>query len=1157
MRRIVSSLAAVAIAVAATVVPSVGAQAATDCRSITKRFSAEFISPHTGATADGIDPATGTSWGWWDSNVWNQEMALAQRLCVDDVILQWTAENWAGTDVPAGMSADAAPPCVQTDSTGAGVRTLYPSSVPAWEKSRLSYSTPSGCVQDDPAKPKKRQDVVGLALAAAKATGRKVWLGLLLQNHTEMDNTTWMARQTTYSEQVASELWARYGQVYADQIAGFYLPFEGDNVQYSPDPTSGVACTRYVNLLDYTKKVTARVRELAGAGVRIMTSPYHVAATSATAARQSSQQTAFQTYRKVVAALTTGTGVTTYAPQDNLGAGSDPSAAAGWMAAARQGIDDARAAGSDVDLWANIEQYSQQGEGSQPLGQLLAHMDDVNAAAMVGDKRVLPRIDHFIGFSLANFDTNWFPKGQTAGLRAAYAHYLANPGSTLSQNVPAVSNLTATAVASSLDVSVQWSPVASMPTPAPGVAPAPVLGYVVYRDGVQLAHVGQRFTSQTDANGFYAVDASGPSTFTDPSVPTGKTFTYEVAAFDSYGNLSPRSQVQLVVPIGAADVLSSSAVASTNASLRVSDNAPYSAVVHDGNPENIWDAINAGDSAGTYADGRPVAKAVDGHIGEPRYEDPAWIGLGTGSTAVTDVQSVEIDLPSPVGVHAVRTNWLSDGKVGVRPPDPNYVSVSTRNQASQVEGTPYEPLTAPGEVSSGINPDGSTSGVVIPNPGTGWYTTGLLGASERIASSVRVSVTQPGGDPWAFLSEVQVLNAAGKNVCDGGACTARVLNLSGDVPTTANRYAPMSGRTLTSPNALRSADGTLSPLTYSWDVVSNSVGWLRSTPFDLVVDLGVERPIGQISSDWFNTQGSAHAPTVSVSVLPDSSGSGAPDLSPSAAWTSVTTSRTDTGTLTTYTASTGGGSPSGATVRARWVKLVVVPSDSWNITTNLTVKTPEAFDAARCGNTCAEPPRLYKTSSDTTANPGTVAPLAASGAAVPVGCRPTGTTCATDSAAGSATITKPMPATDRPDYSYIRANGLTLLSSPSWDVVAPVGTSDGTGVSRIASPTISMVYAPNMGSILPTSIDLYTASSGGPAVDSSDPDGSRPWRSTGVNAGAPKLPTYVPGDTAFIYTYTFPEVVAADGQRVEALRFHLNTRNQLAIVTRVQAGVWK
>lgn len=1159
MNRVVAILATAAIAVLGAIVPTSSAQSATDCRSTTKRFAGEFVSPSAGPAGDGIDSSTGTSWSWWNANDWTQEMQLAQQLCVDEVILQWTAQSWSGSAAPAGSPADPAPSCVEVNASGSGTRSLYPSSNAAWETSRLSYATSAGCVRDSASKPLKRHDTVGLALAAAKATGRKVWLGLLLPGGAFFssggEDSEWMAAQTQTSKEVASELWALYGTSYAEQIAGFYLPLEGNNVEYSTDPGAGAQYKRYANLLDYTKKVSAHLRSVAGDGVQIMTSPYHVARVEVTASKQTTRQNALEAYRRVVAGIVTGTGVTVYAPQDSLGGDSDPSVAAEWMAAARLGIEDARAAGSKVDLWANIEQYSMRGAGSQPIGQLVAHMGDVNASATIGGRKLSADIDHYIGFSLANFSPRWYLIGQSAGLRAAYAYYLANPGSSLKQAVPRVAGLSATVVASSLDVSVQWSAVSQMPTPESGVAAAPVLGYVVYRNGLQVGHVAQRFASRQGPDGFYGVDASGPATFTDPSVPTGATLTYEVAAFDSYGNLSPRTQVDVVVPLGAADLLASVEPTSAGGGPRVSDNAAYSVVDHDRDPSSIWDAVAPGDAAGAYVDGRPVPKVLDGHVGEGRYEDPAWVGLvsGAASGSSPDAQIIEIELPGETDVHGVRTHWLSDRKVGVSAPDPSKVGVSTRDQASRIAGTPFQPLISSVEIASGINPDGSKAGVAIPDPGTGWYTDALLGAAVAKAESVRVSVASAGEASWAFLSEVQVLSATGTDVCESGACTARVLAADGG-EAAVNRYASASGRTLTGPQALRLSDGTLSSKTYPWDVAGQAVGWKRSAPFDVVVDLGNDQPIGRITSDWFNTQGGAKAPAVSAFILADDAGSSAPNVTPTASWVAVDAKRTDSGTITGYTATPT--STASGPVRARWVKLVVSPTDLWAISTNLTVTAPESFDAARCGSGCSAP-RVYKTASDTTADPAAVAPLASTGAPVADPCRSSGTACSTDNPAGPATLTRPMPDTDHPDYEYIRANGLTLRSSTSWDIVAPIGTAAGPGVAHVAAPTISLVYSPNIGSALPASIDLYTGSSGEPSADAANPDGSRNWRGTGVRAIAPKLPSYVPADTAFIHTYTFPELKAAAGQKLEAIRFHLNTRDQQAIATRVQAGAWK
>ena len=85
MRRAVAAFTAVVLAVLATILPTSSAMAAGDCRSTTKRFAGEFVSPSTGAAGDGIDSVTGTSWAWWDANAWNDEMRLARHAAVEDL----------------------------------------------------------------------------------------------------------------------------------------------------------------------------------------------------------------------------------------------------------------------------------------------------------------------------------------------------------------------------------------------------------------------------------------------------------------------------------------------------------------------------------------------------------------------------------------------------------------------------------------------------------------------------------------------------------------------------------------------------------------------------------------------------------------------------------------------------------------------------------------------------------------------------------------------------------------------------------------------------------------------------------------------------------------------------------------------------------------
>ncbi len=151
----------------------------------------------------------------------------------------------------------------------------------------------------------------------------------------------------------------------------------------------------------------------------------------------------------------------------------------------------------------------------------------------------------------------------------------------------------------------------------------------------------------------------------------------------------------------------------------------------------------------------------------------------------------------------------------------------------------------------------------------------------------------------------------------------------------------------------------------------------------------------------------------------------------------------DRGTVTAYTALLPSrDSATGAPVTARWIKLAIGgTSAGWAITTNVTVTTPLTWDLAQCAS-CA-PPALYQTDRDTTndgSDPTLTDPTTASKGAPPLtnsfaGAGPATSIvcssadlrgCATDSSAGNSVITQIPPATSNPDYSYIRANGLTL-----------------------------------------------------------------------------------------------------------------------------------
>ena len=104
-------------------------------------------------------------------------------------------------------------------------------------------------------------DLVGDSLAAAKATGIKVWLGL---NWTDAwwshyaNERSWLENEFAIGRAVTKELWDRYGTAYGDTIAGFYITMEVDNINYR-EPIKQDRMTKvYAESVDYIHNYTQK-----------------------------------------------------------------------------------------------------------------------------------------------------------------------------------------------------------------------------------------------------------------------------------------------------------------------------------------------------------------------------------------------------------------------------------------------------------------------------------------------------------------------------------------------------------------------------------------------------------------------------------------------------------------------------------------------------------------------------------------------------------------------------------------------------------------------------------------------------------------------------------------------------------------------------------
>ena len=151
----------------------------------------------------------------WQRQTFEDKFQVLKTRGMDHVIWQWTADSFHK-------------------------KTYYPTKMSGWEN-EVGY------------------DAVGISLAAAKAKGLKVWLGLNWTddwwNHYGSDRT-WLQNEFAIGQTVCDELWNNYKKDYIDTIAGFYITMEVDNVNYDNPAHQQNMINVYSSLTNYIHRQT-------------------------------------------------------------------------------------------------------------------------------------------------------------------------------------------------------------------------------------------------------------------------------------------------------------------------------------------------------------------------------------------------------------------------------------------------------------------------------------------------------------------------------------------------------------------------------------------------------------------------------------------------------------------------------------------------------------------------------------------------------------------------------------------------------------------------------------------------------------------------------------------------------------------------------------
>ncbi len=241
----------------------------------------------------------------WTATDWKKEITDLKNAGVDDhIIWQWTADSLNKT-------------------------TWYPTKI-------LGFKKTSGMADEDP---------VMTSLDQAKKANMKMWLGL---NWTDdwwnkyANDEAWLKNEFEISRQVADELWSRYGSLYSDTIAGFYLTMEVDNDNFKTIELQDRMEAVYKNICDHIH---------ANMNKPVMIAPF---CSDAATMKQSEWQSMWENI------LTTAS-IDVINMQDGCGASDDGKTThttvqtvGSWFAATKRSIEKAHPA---AQLWSDLETF--------------------------------------------------------------------------------------------------------------------------------------------------------------------------------------------------------------------------------------------------------------------------------------------------------------------------------------------------------------------------------------------------------------------------------------------------------------------------------------------------------------------------------------------------------------------------------------------------------------------------------------------------------------------------------------------------------------------------------------------------------------------------------------------------------------------------------
>jgi len=280
-------------------------------------------------------------------------------------------------------------------------------------------------------------DSIKASLVEGASKGIDIWLGLATNDDWFQKFTTdeqWLSDQFGLCKAVASELWELYGAEHGGTIAGFYMPFEVDNLHFKDATSRKLMGGAMSDLADHVHSAT---------GKKVMWAPFYNTALSSA-----------EEFAELLGELTRAAAMDVVAVQDGVGVlHATVADLPAWFQAIRAAV---KAARPETEFWVDLESF-------EAVGAAFAPADVSRVVEQL--QAVSPYVDGVTTFSFNHYDSP--QQGHNAQFKdwSAYVNFSGGP-------TPAPT----TAGPTPAPLPIPTPPPTPQPTAAPPPPPAPTPG---------------------------------------------------------------------------------------------------------------------------------------------------------------------------------------------------------------------------------------------------------------------------------------------------------------------------------------------------------------------------------------------------------------------------------------------------------------------------------------------------------------------------------------------------------------------------------------------------------------------------------------------------------------------------------------------------------